>query len=566
MRTPNEIAPLPQVHMPTWASYLLDTVLAFVGSMLMTGIIALFHLFPRIPNISMIYLLIVLGLATWRSRYAAILTSLVAFLSFDFFVIPPLYTFVMYRTEEWISLSVLLFSGILTGHLAAALRQQAQQTTRQERETRILYDLVRLINQEGKPEQQLKVIARAIVNVFTSWGIYDCDIVQPDTRGTMRVQASACQEVDHVHLLPGENSQAAWVLKHGRPVATIIHASPLTIFPQHILQRFFPATIRGPLSQHMIYQTQHVLPLLVGANVVGVVRLHMQEDDEQFKHDDFFEKHQEKPDTRIAFFWTFLDHASILIEQTRLQHENLKIEVLQRTDALRAALLSSVSHDLRTPLTVIKASASSFLEKDIHWDEETQRSIARSIEHEADRLNRLVGNLLDMSRIEEGALKPEKEWYQMTALIQDVLSRLSSLLDGREVLLHFPGDIPPVELDYLFLDQVLTNVLENAVRYTPPFTPIEIEVYQQAQELVVSIADHGPGVSEDERELIFNKFYRVLNKKEASADEAYATGSGLGLAVCKGLIETHDGRIWIEQCSEGGAIFFLTLPLGTYGE
>src|SRR5579859_5232589 len=270
-----------------WRKYLFDSFLASTGSLLVTGMIAIFHLYPRIPNISIVYLLIVLALATTRSLYAAIVASLVAFLSFDFFIVPPLYTFVIARVEEWIALFVFLIDAILTGYLAAALRQQIRHAAQHERE-----------------------LAR--------------------------------------------------------------------------------------------------------------------------------------------------------------------IELLQRTDALRAALLSSVSHDLRTPLTIIKAAAGSLLEEDVQWSEDERRSSLFSIEREADRLNRLVGNLLDMSRIEEGALKPEKEWYQLTSLIHDVVDRLRPLLQAREVCLHLSMDVPPVELDYLQFDQVLTNLLENAVRYTPPSTPIEI--------------------------------------------------------------------------------------------
>ena len=151
-----------------------------------------------------------------------------------------------------------------------------------------------------------------------------------------------------------------------------------------------------------------------------------------------------------------------MIERARLHRETMEVELLRRTDALRSSLLSSVSHDLRTPLSSIKASASSLLQEDVQWDEEARRSFATTIEHQADRLNRLVGNLLDMSRIEGGALKPEKEWYPIDELIQDVLNHMQGILQGRDVQLSLPSDLPPIELDYLQIDQVVTNVLENA--------------------------------------------------------------------------------------------------------
>jgi two-component system, OmpR family, sensor histidine kinase KdpD len=242
-----------------------------------------------------------------------------------------------------------------------------------------------------------------------------------------------------------------------------------------------------------------------------------------------------------------------------LQRENLRIEVLQRTDALRAALLSSVSHDLRTPLTSIKASASSLLQEEVEWDEEARRGFAKSIESEADRLNRLVGNLLDMSRIEEGALKPDKDEYSLSALIHDVLGRLQPLLEGRVVLTHLPSDdLLLIDLDYLQIDQVLTNLIENAVRYTPAGLPIEVNAHVEGEQVEISVADRGPGIPEADLERVFDKFYRVLNGQHLAG---YPMGSGLGLAVCKGLVEAHAGRIWAELREGGGLIVFVVLPL-----
>jgi len=265
---------------------------------------------------------------------------------------------------------------------------------------------------------------------------------------------------------------------------------------------------------------------------------------------------------QTAFFWTFFDQATSMIERARLQRETIEVELLRRTDALRSSLLSSVSHDLRTPLSSIKASASSLLQEDVQWDEETRRSFATTIEHQADRLNRLVGNLLDMSRIEGGALKPEKEWYPLDELLQDVLNHMQGMLQGRKVQLSLPGNLPPIELDYLQIDQVLTNVLENAVRYTPAKSPIEISACVTNGQIEVSIADHGPGIPPYELNRIFDKFYRVSGTLRKNTS---IMGTGLGLAVCRGLIEAHGGHIWAENRPEGGVIFRFTLPMSAEG-
>ncbi len=556
MSTVEHLSPIEVSKAHPWRQYLLDSVLASVGSLLVTGIISTFQLYPRIPNISIVYLLVILGLASTRGRYAAILASLVAFLSFDFFIVPPLYTFVMYHVEEWIALFVFLFDAILTSQLAVGLRERAKQASRRERETRTLYDLVRLTNSEGEPERQLHAIALAIVDVFSSWGVHDCAILQPDAAGTLRVEASAYQPAEQLTLSSDEKAIAAWVMTHGRTMGLYDDASLVPSTPARFVQRVIMHTT---WAGRVVQRSLRLIPLKVGQKVVGVLRLRLLDNPRRFPREERLEEEHDQPNARTAFFWTFLDQATSLIERARLQCENLRITVLQRTDALRAALLSSVSHDLRTPLTSIKAAASSLLQEDVQWDDEARRGFAQAIERETDRLNRLVGNLLDMSRIEEGALKPEKEWYSLRALIHDVLGHLQPLLEERVVRTHLPDDLLLVELDYVEIDQVLTNLLENAVRYTPPGSPIDVSARAEGEQVIISVADHGPGIPPVDLERVFDKFYRVLHGQHPAGHPA---GSGLGLAVCKGLVEAHGGRIWAELPAGGGLVVFVVLPVG----
>jgi two-component system sensor histidine kinase KdpD len=315
--------------------------------------------------------------------------------------------------------------------------------------------------------------------------------------------------------------------------------------------------VRSTAIEHPVRRFARMVPLKLGQRVVGVLRLSMEDDPRLFDIERNLGVEREYSHPDAAFFWTFVDQAAAVIERERLRRESLQVEVLQRTDALRAALLSSVSHDLRTPLSSIKAAASSLLQEDVQWDDEARRSFALAIVRESDRLNRLVANLLDMSRIEAGELKPEKEWYPLDELIHDVLGRMQPMLQGREIHTEIPDDLPPVELDYLQIDQVLTNLLENVTRHTPPGSPVDIIVQVCEDNIMVSVADRGPGVPSADVERIFDKFYRVLNSEKA----ARTTGSGLGLAVSRGLIEAHGGRIWVENRPGGGAIFRFTLPL-----
>lgn len=542
-----------------WLLYAFDSLLAAAGSLLVTGIIAIFHLYPRIPNISMVYLIVVLALACTRGRYAAIFASLVAFLAFDFFIVPPLYTFVIYQAEEWIALCVFLLNALLIGHLTSVLRQQAHQAAQREHETRILYDLVQVTTREENGSHQLQSMVQAIVGAFAAWGVYDCALLQANQENSadaLRVEVSAYQPVEQVLLSADERVTADWVMTHGRGMVLYDPAElPAPTLPQRVRRVLFNTKGASRELRHAI----RFLPLKIGQKVVGVLRLCVLDGSSLLQQQQRFEAECEQPDARMTFFRTFLDQAAALIERARLRQENLHIEVLQRTDALRVALLSSVSHDLRTPLTVIKASASALLQEDVTWDEEARRGFALSIEREADRLNRLVGNLLDMSRIENGALQPEKDLYQVRSVIQDVFDRLQPLLHERLVRMDLAADLPPVELDYLQVDQVLTNLIENAVRYTPTDSPIEVSAWREHGAVVMCIADRGPGIPREDLERIFDKFYRVLHAKSAVMGEI-TSGSGLGLAVCKGLIEAHGGKIWAEQRPEGGASFFVSLP------
>jgi len=551
------LPPLEAKVKPRWQRYITDTILAILSVSLVTGIISIFHLYSKIPTIAFAYLLIVLALASTRGLYAAILASLVAFFSFDYFLVPPLYTFVVAKFEDLLALIVFLATAFITSQLASALRGRAEQANRRERETRILYELVRAVNSKEDLEGQLSVIAHAVVNVFSSWGVHECSILLPDARGKLTVQTSTIQPKDDVKLSPDEETTAAWVMKQGQTVE--LH--DVALAPRTSVSHRPRAVIRSTASSYRVRRYLRMIPLKTGQEVIGVIRLLMEDDPRMLvgsMADKSLGVERERPNPQTAFFWTFLDQATFVIERMRLRRDSLQIQLLQRTDALRAALLSSVSHDLRTPLSSIKAATSSLLQEDVQWDDEARRSFTLVIQREVDRLNRLVGNLLDMSRIEGNALKPEKEWYPLAELVHDVLGRMQPLLQDRIVQTSLPDDLPPVALDYLEIDQVLTNLIENAVHYTSADSPIEISAHVDGEQVSINVADHGPGVLPSNMERIFDKFYRVLDTQR---DAAHPRGSGLGLAVCRGLVEAHGGRIWVENREGGGAIFRFTLPI-----
>jgi two-component system sensor histidine kinase KdpD len=212
-----------------------------------------------------------------------------------------------------------------------------------------------------------------------------------------------------------------------------------------------------------------------------------------------------------------------------------------------------VSHELRTPLSTIKAAASSLRGKEVSWDSHARVDLVAAIDDEADHLNMLVGNLLDMSRIESGALKPKREWNILPEIIGSVLVRMKNLAAEHRLEVDVPESLSLVPVDYVQMEQVFTNLLSNSLKYAPPNTMVCIRAWQEDELIHVQVSNQGPQVPPEDLERIFDKFYRIT-----AADRV--TGTGLGLSICKGIIEAHGGRIWAENVSDGLAFNF-TLPL-----
>jgi two-component system sensor histidine kinase KdpD len=244
-------------------------------------------------------------------------------------------------------------------------------------------------------------------------------------------------------------------------------------------------------------------------------------------------------------------------ERARLHQEATEAEILRRTDELRSALLNAVSHDLRTPLATIMASAGSLRQQDVAWTEQERQDFAQAIEEEAAHLNRLVGNLLDLSRIEGGSLQPHQSWQELETVVDDVVDRLKPVIRHHPLRIDIPPGLPPMWFDPVEIGEVLYNLVENAAKYAPPNTEIGIVVRRQASEVSVAVEDRGPGVPLAAAPHLFEPFYRV---RDATL-QPRPQGLGLGLAIVKGLVEAHAGRVWVENRAGGGARFTFTLPL-----
>jgi two-component system, OmpR family, sensor histidine kinase KdpD len=250
---------------------------------------------------------------------------------------------------------------------------------------------------------------------------------------------------------------------------------------------------------------------------------------------------------------SLVNQVALSIERTRLSEEAQQAHVRVETERMRNAILSSVSHDLRTPLATITGAASSLLDERSQLKATDRLELCRSIYREADRLDRLLKNLLDMMRIEAGAVHLNKEWHPLDEIVGAALARLEEQLRNHIVNTAFPPDLPMVQIDGVLLEQVVINLLENAGKYAPAGSVIDLSASAGDHEVVVEIADRGQGIPVGEEVRIFDKFYRAKPAREG--------GVGLGLTICRGILEAHGGRIWAENRTGGGAVFRFAIPL-----
>ncbi len=249
---------------------------------------------------------------------------------------------------------------------------------------------------------------------------------------------------------------------------------------------------------------------------------------------------------------TFGRETALAVERAGLALAENRARALAQSDALKSAILSSVSHELRTPLATIKAAVTSLRSGAVAWDSEARQELLEAVEDESDHLNELVGNLLDMSRIEAGSLNPRREWNDLGEIVQSVLSRMKSVLRRHTVLVDIPADLPLVAVDFVQIEQVLGNLLSNSAKYSPPGTTIAVRARQDDSWALVEIQNEGPSIPDEYLKRIFDKFFRITAREQVM-------GTGLGLSICKGIIEAHGGRIWAENLARG-MVFKFRLP------
>lgn len=448
-------------------------VLYFLSDSLDTPIVALLYLLP-----------VVLSTALWGLG-PGITASFCAFLAFNYFFIPPYYTFVVHRTQDVLALVVFFIVAVVISQLVGRAKASLAEAHARERETTHLYELSMALAGLRTEDPIARAIAERLQEVFHAEVVEI--VIQPLAPGTAAAYRA-----------PADSAAPT--------------AKPDTNIPLK--------TARGRLGEIRLWRNESPLSPA----------------EERLLH-------------------TFASQSALALERALLAQVETRAKVLEESDRLKSALLSSVSHELRTPLATIKAASTSLRSGEVAWESQAREDLIVAIDEEADHLNRLVGNLLDMSRIESGALKPQRQWNILAEIVGGVIARMRRAAEQHRLDINVPEDLPLVPVDYVLIEQVFTNLLSNSLKYAPVNTTIRISAQvleKDEQSLLVRISNQGPSVPEEHLDRIFDKFYRVT-----AADRV--TGTGLGLSICKGIIEAHGGRIWAENLPDGFAFNFTLL-------
>ncbi|MCC6337616.1 MAG: sensor histidine kinase KdpD [Myxococcales bacterium] len=468
----------------------------------LTGIaLVLQHLLGP-PDLEMLFLLGIMVLAATLGRGPALLASALAVAAYDFFFVPPLLTFAVADTRFFLTFFMMFGVASVISALASRLRTQEREARQRERQTQTLLAFTRALSEadtvDGLARTTARYCAEAIAPPASVVVLMPHDgALKP--RGAWPIQ---------VELEPADLGVAQWVHDHGRSAGKgtdTLSAAQAYCFP--------------------LARRQGVIALL-GAG-------------------------QPRVEERTLLD-SFARQAAVSVERFHLAEEARAAALRARTEELRSSLLSGVSHDLRTPLAVVTGAATA-LRDDAALDPSTRAQLLGTICDEAERLERLVRNLLEMTRLQAGALTVKREWVPPEELVGSARSRLTRQLSGREVHVSLPDGLPLIPVDPVLFEQVLLNLLENALKYTPPGTPIDVAARALPDSVELEVADRGPGFNEADGERLFQKFFRGAPRG--------TSGAGLGLAVCRGIVEAHGGRVIARLREGGGARFIISLPL-----
>ncbi|MGC2063150.1 MAG: sensor histidine kinase KdpD [Thermodesulfovibrionales bacterium] len=473
-----------------------------------TGLAALISPYVTLVDVAMVYLLGIVFTASLTSRGPSLLATLLSVAAFDFFFVPPVFTFAVSDAKYLFSFVVMFVVALVISSLTLRVREQAAAARQRERRTAALYNLSRELAHERGFERLSAAAIGQIGEVFSSKAV----VLIPGEKGIMEIPFMGA----NVFALDRrEASVAQWTFDHH--------------------QRAGLGTDTLPGSKALY------LPLVASSKTVGVLGILPGPSIVGFDLD------------QIHALESFANQTALAIERAFLAEEAQQALLQAETETLRNTMLSSVSHDLRTPLAAITGAASTLLQQDVVLDQFNRRELIQTIYEESDHLNQLIRNVLDMTRLESKAITVNMEWQSLEEIVGVVLNRLHDRLKDHLLTINLSEHLPLIPFDPLLIEQVLMNLFDNALKYTPKGSPFDLSAVVQGDTIVVELSDRGPGIPAGAEENIFEKFMR---------GSTAGGGIGLGLTICRAIIIAHGGRIWAEKREGGGAIFRFTLPLG----
>jgi two-component system, OmpR family, sensor histidine kinase KdpD len=501
VKKPAPVVPRTRKAFP-WQPYLKSLALVMAA----TAASELAFQFLSPTNLVMIYLLAVVLAATRLGLRPAILTAFSGVLAFDFFFVPPRFTFSVTDTEYLITFAGLFTVGVVISKLVSQSSERAEAIRERELQTSSLYYLSRDLSVAVDLAGILDAMIRNIEESLDA----KLAVLLPEGE---RLEIRAASEGLALDLK--ELTVADWSFRNRMPAG---HGTETLV------------------SAGLLY-----LPLQTTANVLGILGV-------QLKLDEY-----ESPETR-RLLNAFAIQATLAIERVQLVKQAEQAQLLQARENLERALLNSISHDLRSPLVTITVALDTLWEKKLKLNEETMSEILVAARGEAQRMNRFIGNLLDMTRLEAGATKLKEAPCDIQDLIGCALTALDQRIGARRIEVRLAPDLPMVSMDLTLMIQVLVNLLDNALKYSPGEKSIEIAARAEAGKLVVEVSDSGTGVPDAELNKVFDKFYRIPVPEGAG-------GTGLGLSICRGIVEAHAGEIRAVNRAGGGLRVVITLPI-----
>ncbi len=493
---------------------------ALVSLAAATFVVAALENSVGIPDASVVYLPAVVATAIVAGTGGAVASALVAILLYDFLFTQPLHTLAINDPDEWVSLALLLFVAIVVGQLAALQRSRAELASARERQARALFQVSRALATRESTPLALPELARILRDEAR---LDRVAIALGSDDASERIAADSAAEGSGLRRMPGDEP-ATWLRVHQ------------------------PGSSRR-----------------TGSAGVDALRVKIVANDASFGSIwAIRSRDRGEPDgTTTRLLSATADQLGQVLSHDRLAAESQAAEIARQSDALKSALLQSVSHDLRTPLATIRAAAGTLRPEGV--SDEDRRASAEAIDREVAYLDRMVANLLDLSRIEAGALRAERDVFELDDLADRTLDRLAARTSDHDLTVHVSS--APVLVDPVFLDEALTNVVDNAVRHTPAGTPIRVSSSPTTDGFVrLTVEDGGPGVSDAALPHLFEKFYRAGptgGSGRAVPARSSRAGTGIGLAVVRGLSEAMGGRASARTSELGGLAIDLDLPAAT---